>query len=170
MVEKLIIGKNVFIAFNATIVGDVRIGDNVAIMYGAVLRGDQNYIEVGDGSNIQDNVVIHCDGDNPTSIGDNVSVGHLAIVHGAKIGNNVIVGMGSIIMSGAQIGDGSIIGGGAVVTENVRIPPKCIAVGIPAKVIKCGDNVMEYAIKNAMIYQRLRYLHSSGEFERYITD
>lgn len=164
------IGKDVFIAYNATLVGDVRIGNNVAIMYGAVLRGDQNYIEVGSGSNLQDNVVVHCDGENPTVIGENVSVGHLAIVHGAKIGNNVIIGMGAIVMSGAEVGSGAVIGGGAVVTEKTKIPEKCIAVGTPAKVIRCGDDVLEYAIRNALIYQRLRYLHSSGQFERYTTD
>jgi len=169
-VVKLKIGKNAFIAHNATLIGDITIGDNVAIMYGAVLRGDQNYIKVGDGSNIQDNAVIHCDGENPTEIGRNVSVGHLAIVHGAKIGDNVIIGMGSIVMSGAEVEAGSVIGGGAVVTEKMKIPKKCIAVGVPAKVIRCGDDVEEYAIRNAIIYQRLKYLHASGEFERYIID
>ena len=107
-----------YIAKNATVVGDVTLGDRVSIWYGAVLRGDHGPIVIGDGTNIQDNCVVH----EKTTIGRNCTVGHGAIVHGCTIGDNTMVGMGSIVLTGAVIGDNCVIGAGAVVTGKMVAP------------------------------------------------
>ena len=121
-----------FIAPNATVVGDVVLEENVSIWYGAVLRGDHGAITVGAGSNIQDNCVVH----EKTTIGKNCTVGHGAIVHGATIGDNTMVGMGSIVLTGAVIGENCIIGAGAVVTGKTVAPAGSVLLGNPAKVVK----------------------------------
>ena len=129
------IGKNCFIAENAAIIGDVVIGDDCSIWYGAVLRGDVNPIRVGNRVNIQDGAVLHTlHKKSVVEIGDNVSVGHNAIVHGASVGSNVLVGMGAILMDNAVIPDNTIIAAGAVVLS--EIPPNATAVGVPARVVK----------------------------------
>ncbi|MCR5745471.1 MAG: gamma carbonic anhydrase family protein, partial [Bacteroidales bacterium] len=118
------IGKNCFIAENAVIIGDVTIGDDCSIWYGVVLRGDVNTIRIGNRVNIQDNASVHTLYQRSvTIIGDDVSVGHNAVVHGAKVGNNVLVGMGAILMDNAEIADGSIIAAGAVVLSNEKLEP-----------------------------------------------
>ena len=160
------IAKSAFIAHNATIVGDVTIEDNVGIMFGAVLRGDQNSILIGRFSNVQDNVVIHVDGENKTELGENVSIGHAAIVHGATVGNNALIGMGSILLSGSVIEEGAIIGAGAIVTSGKVIGKNCLAVGSPAKVIRCDDSIGEQAKKNGETYQNLIKMHLEGKFEK----
>ena len=160
------VGKDVFIAHNATIIGDVTIQDGVGIFFGAVLRGDQNSIFIGKHSNVQDNVVIHEDGKNSTKLGENVSVGHGAIVHGATVGNNVLIGMGSILLSGSVIEEGAIIGAGAIVTSGKVIGKNCLAVGSPAKVIRCDDSIGEQAKKNGETYQNLIKMHLEGKFEK----
>jgi len=161
------IGKDVFIAKNATLIGDVTIGDNVGIMFGAVLRGDQNSIRIGRFSNVQDNVVIHADAENATIVGENVSIGHGAIVHGAKVGNNALIGMGSILLSGSVVEEGAIIGAGTMVTSGKVIGKNCLAVGSPAKIIKCDNSVGEAARKNGEIYQQLVKKHLDGKFQKY---
>jgi len=130
-------GKDCWIADNATIVGDVIIGDQCTIWFNAVVRGDVHYIHIGNKVNIQDQVVIHCTYQtSPVEIGNNVSIGHSAIIHGCKIGNNVLIGMGAIIMDDVIIEDNCIIAAGAIVTKNTFIPPYSIFAGIPAKKIK----------------------------------
>ncbi|HXB31705.1 MAG TPA: gamma carbonic anhydrase family protein, partial [Puia sp.] len=130
-------GKNVYIAPNATIVGDVVIGDDCSIWFNAVVRGDVNSIRVGNKVNIQDGCVIHCTYQKAnTVIGNNVSIGHNAIVHGCTIQDNVLIGMGSVIMDGAEIGSNSIIAAGAVVLENTKVERGVIYGGIPARKIK----------------------------------
>lgn len=161
------LGNNVYIAENATIVGDVTIGDNVGIFFGSVIRGDQNSILIGKCSNVQDNVVIHADEENSTSIGEYVSIGHSAIVHGSKIGSNALIGMGSILLSGSVIEEGALIGAGSTVTSGMVVGKNCLAVGSPAKVIRCDESVGKTAKRNAEIYQRLILKHSNKEFERY---
>ena len=160
------VGKDVFIAHNATIIGDVTIQDSVGIFFGAVLRGDQNSIFIGKRSNIQDNVVIHEDRENSTELGENVSIGHAAIVHGATVGNNALIGMGSILLSGSVIEEGAIIGAGAIVTSGKVIGKNCLAVGSPAKVIRCDDSIGERARKNGETYQNLIKMHLEGKFEK----
>lgn len=124
--------QQVFMASNATVVGDVTLGEGVNIWYGAVLRGDRGPICVGDGTNIQDNCVVH----ERTTIGKNCTVGHGAIVHGCTIGDNTVVGMGSIVLTGAVVGENCVIGAGAVVTGKMNAPAGSVLLGSPAKVVK----------------------------------
>ena len=147
------IGKNCFIAENAVIIGDVTIGDDCSIWYGVVLRGDVNTIKIGNRVNIQDNASVHTLYQRSvTIIGDDVSVGHNAVVHGAKVGNNVLVGMGAVLMDNAEIADGSIIAAGAVVLSDQKLEPGVYA-GIPAKKVKDGsEKVTAAAHKNAQGY------------------
>jgi carbonic anhydrase/acetyltransferase-like protein (isoleucine patch superfamily) len=130
-------GTDVFIAPNATIVGDVTMGEGCSVWFNAVIRGDVNAILIGDKVNIQDNAVIHCTYEkHATSIGNNVSIGHSAIVHGCKVEDDVLIGMGAIVMDGAVIGSNSIVAAGAVVLEGTIVPPGSIFAGVPAKKVK----------------------------------
>jgi len=129
-------GKGVFIASTATVVGDVSLGDGVSVWYGAVLRGDINRIEVGAFSNIQDNAVVHLADEYPAIIGRHVTVGHSAIVHACVIGDECLVGMGATVLDGAEVGEQSIIGAGALVTQRTVIPPGSMVLGAPAKVVR----------------------------------
>ncbi len=130
-------GNDCFIAPNATIVGDVTMGDQCSVWFNAVIRGDVNSILLGNKVNVQDGAVIHCTFERcKTIIGNNVSIGHNAIVHGCVIDDNVLIGMGSIVMDNAKIGSNSIIAAGAVVLENTVVEPGTIYAGIPAKKVK----------------------------------
>jgi len=132
-----VFGKNVFLAPNSTVVGDVIMGDDCGVWFNAVVRGDVNSIRIGNKVNIQDGAIIHCTYQKTkTVIGNNVSIGHNAIVHGCTISDSVLIGMGSIIMDGVEIGSNSIIAAGAVVLENTRIEQGAIYAGVPAKKIK----------------------------------
>ncbi|MGB5691893.1 MAG: gamma carbonic anhydrase family protein [Flavobacteriaceae bacterium] len=132
-----VIGKDCFIAENATIVGEVTMGDQCSIWYNAVLRGDVHYIRIGNKVNIQDGAIIHCTyKKSPTEIGNNVSIGHGAIVHGCKIKDRVLVGMGSIIMDDCIVESNSIIAAGAVLTKGTHVPEGSVFAGMPAKKIK----------------------------------
>ena len=131
------LGTNCFVAPNATIVGDVIMGDDCSIWFNAVVRGDVNSIRIGNKVNIQDGAVIHCTYQKTkVLLGDNVSVGHNAIVHGCEVNNNVLIGMGAIVMDNCVIGSNTIIAAGAVVTEGTQVPAGCIFAGVPAKKIK----------------------------------
>ncbi|HEY0299371.1 MAG TPA: gamma carbonic anhydrase family protein [Arachidicoccus sp.] len=131
------VGENVFIAPNATIVGDVTVGNDCSIWFNAVIRGDVNSITIGDKVNIQDGVIVHCTYEKTkTSIGNNVSIGHRAIVHGCDIRDNVLIGMGAIIMDNCLVHSNSIIAAGAVVLENTIVEEGSIYAGIPAKRVK----------------------------------
>ncbi len=161
------VGKNCFIANTAVLIGNVTIGDNVAIFDHTVLRGDMNSITVGDYSNIQDNVTVHTDIDNPAVIGKNVSVGHNAIVHGATLGDEIIVGMGAIVMNGARISSGSVVAAGTVVTQGTEVPENSLIAGVPGKVKRESDpGLREYARANAQSYGVLREKHLKGDFPR----
>ena len=129
-----------FVAENATVVGDVTLGAECSIWFNAVVRGDVHFIKVGNKVNIQDGAVIHCTYlKHPTIIGNNVSIGHNAIVHGCTIHDNVLIGMGSIVMDGCVIESNSIIAAGSVVTQNTRVEAGTIYAGIPAKKVKDID-------------------------------
>ncbi len=133
--KKPIIGKEVFIAENAYIIGDVIIGDYCAVMFGAIIRGDVNFIRIGNNTNIQDNSVLHVTREKfPLIIGNNVTIGHGAIVHGCKIGDNVLIGIGAKILDGVEIGNNCIIAAGSVVREGTKIPSNSLVAGIPAKI------------------------------------
>lgn len=126
--------KASFIAENATIIGDVKLEERTTVWYGAVIRGDGDSIRIGKNTNIQDNTVVHVDPDNPVSIGEGVTIGHSCIIHGCTIGDNCLIGMGSIIMNGAKIGDNCLIGAGALITENKEFPAGSKIIGSPAKI------------------------------------
>jgi carbonic anhydrase/acetyltransferase-like protein (isoleucine patch superfamily) len=135
--KKPVIPEDCFIAENATIVGEVTLGEKCSVWFNAVVRGDVNFISIGNKVNIQDGAVIHCTYlKHPTIIGNNVSIGHNAIVHGCTIQNNVLVGMGAIVMDGCVIESNTIIGAGSVVTQNAHLESGFIYAGIPAKKVK----------------------------------
>ena len=130
-------GENCFIAENATIVGDVIMGDDCSVWFNAVVRGDVNFIRIGNKVNIQDGAVIHCTYQKTTVlIEDNVSIGHNAIVHGCTIRNNVLIGMGAIVMDNCEIGSNTIIAAGAVVLEGTKVEAGSVYAGVPAKKVK----------------------------------
>ena len=134
-------GNNCFIAPNATIVGDVVMGDDCSVWFNAVIRGDVNSIRIGNKVNIQDGCIIHCTYQKAkTVIGDNVSIGHNAIVHGCIVHDSVLIGMGAIVMDDAEIGSNSIIAAGAVVLEGTKIESGVIYGGVPARKIKDARN------------------------------
>ena len=146
MIIKTIKGKspkipeNCFIAENATFIGDVTLGEECSIWYNAVIRGDVHFISIGNKVNVQDGAIIHCTYQkHPTLIGNNVSIGHNAIVHGCTINDNVLIGMGSIVMDNCEIGSNSIIAAGAVVTQNTVVESGSIYAGVPAKKVKDID-------------------------------
>lgn len=142
-------GQNVWLAPNCTVVGDVQMGDDCTVWFNAVVRGDVNAIRIGNRVNIQDGAVIHCTyKKTQTIIGDRVSIGHNAILHGCVVEDEVLIGMGAIVMDGAVIGKNSIIAAGAIVTQNKVIPPNTIWAGNPAKFLKEVDE------KNAEVFLR----------------
>ena len=130
-------GNNCYLAENSTIVGDVVMGDDCSVWFNAVVRGDVHYIRMGNKVNVQDGAIIHCTYEkHPTHIGNNVSIGHNAIVHGCTVQDNVLIGMGAIVMDNCVIVSNSIIAAGAVVLENTKVEPGSIYAGIPAKKVK----------------------------------
>ena len=130
-------GEDVYLAENANVVGDVVMGNQCSVWFNAVIRGDVHYIRIGNKVNIQDGAVIHCTYQkHPTEIGDNVSIGHNALVHGCKVMNNVLIGMGAIVMDGVRVHSNSIIAAGAVVLEGTIVESGCIYAGVPAKKVK----------------------------------
>lgn len=161
------IGKNVYLAETAVLIGNVKLSDGVSIFDHAVLRGDLNTITVGENSNIQDNVTVHVEKNNSTIIGKNVSVGHNAVIHGARIDDNVIIGMGAVLLNGSHIASGSVVAAGAVVTENFVGEENSIIAGVPAKIKKASESVRASAIRNGESYQKLRDRYLSGELEKH---
>jgi phenylacetic acid degradation protein len=131
------VGETSFVHPCAVLIGGVTVGENCYIGPGAVLRGDFGYIEIGDGSNVQENVVIHTFPEQTARLAKDSHIGHSAIVHGSQIGENVLVGMGAILHEGVEIGKDCIIGSGCVITANRKIPPGKLAVGVPGKIV--GD-------------------------------
>ncbi len=131
------LGENCFVAPNATIVGDVVMGNDCSVWFNTVIRGDVNSIRIGNKVNIQDGAVLHCTYQKTkVNLGNNVSIGHNAIVHGCTVHDNVLIGMGAIVMDNCEIGINTIIAAGAVVTEGTKVPSGCIFAGVPAKKVK----------------------------------
>ena len=130
---------NYFIAEDAAVMGKVRLKPGASVWFGAVLRGDNEWIEVGEGSNVQDNCTLHTDLGFPLTIGSNCTVGHNVILHGCTLFDGALVGMGSIVMNGAKIGAHSIVGAGAVITEGKEFPERSLIIGAPARVIRSLD-------------------------------
>ena len=129
-------GKNVFIHERAYVTGDVTLGDNANVWCGASIRGDLAPVIIGRNTSVQDNVTIHVGSGTPAVLGDDVSVGHNAVVHGCTVGNNVIVGMGSVILDGAKIGDNCIIGAATLITKNKEIPAGSMVYGNPYRIVR----------------------------------
>ena len=131
------ISPTAWIAPSADVLGDVTLGENVSIWFGAVVRGDVNHIVIGDSTNVQDGTVIHVtQGGHPTIIGQRVTIGHKALLHACTVGDDCLIGMGSILLDGVEIGAGSIVGAGALVTPGKKFPPGSMILGSPAKVVR----------------------------------
>lgn len=162
----IIVENNTYIAESAVLLGNVTVREGVSIFDNAVLRGDLNSITIGRNSNIQDNVTIHVDIENRTVIGEGVSLGHNCVVHGAEIGDYVLVGMGAVVLNGAKISSGSVIGAGALVTQDFTCGENSLIVGFPARVRKTGDEYRNYAIRNYESYMMLRDEYLRGKVDR----
>ncbi len=149
-----IIPDSCYVSESVDLIGDVTLGEDVSLWFGTVVRGDMHHITIGARSNIQDNSVIHVTTDiSPTRIGDEVTVGHNAIIHGATIEDRCLIGMGSIIMDDVVVGEGSIVGAGAVVPPNMIIPPRSLVVGLPAKIVRqTTDEELKMIIERAQHY------------------
>ena len=155
--------NNFWIADNASIIGKVEIREKVSIWFGAVLRGDNELIFIDEGSNIQENCVLHTDMGYPLSIGRNCTIGHNAILHGATIEDNSLVGMGAIILNGAKINKNSLVGAGALVTEGKEFPPNSLIVGKPAKFVRQLTSKEINEVNNSAI----NYQENSRNFKAY---
>lgn len=151
------IDSSVFIAAGAHVIGNVAIGAESSLWFNSVIRGDVNWIRIGERTNIQDLSMVHVDSAGwPTQIGDDVTVGHRVILHGCEIGHRVLIGMGAIVMNGVKIGEDAIIGAGALVTEGTVIPPKTLALGSPCKVKReLSDKEIQMIKLSALHYAEL---------------
>jgi carbonic anhydrase/acetyltransferase-like protein (isoleucine patch superfamily) len=130
------VSDSAWLAPDVVLVGDVIVGDRATLMFGVVVRGDLERIEIGRGANLQDRVVVHADPGYPVTIGAESAVGHGAIIHGCRIGEGALVGMGAVVLNGARIGEGAVIGAAALVLQNVEIEAHALAVGLPARVVR----------------------------------
>jgi carbonic anhydrase/acetyltransferase-like protein (isoleucine patch superfamily) len=163
------IHKSSFVAKTSVIIGNVKIGKNCGVFPNAVIRGDENSIEIDDGSNIQDCCVIHCDKEHSVKIGKNVSIGHGAVIHGATIRDDCLIGINATILNRAKIGRGSIIGANALVTMDMVIPENSLVLGVPGKIVKQDKKFIEMARSNAETYQRISKEHLEGKYPVYST-
>src|SRR4051794_19949122 len=151
------IGRDVFLAPTAVLIGDVRVADRANIWFGAVLRGDFSHIEIGEGSSIQDNVVIHCADDLPTAVGRDVTVGHGSILEGCIVEDGALVGMGSILCQRSHLGAGAMLAAGSVLSERSRVAPGMLGAGVPAKEKKeLSGSAKGWTEHAAAEYQQLR--------------
>lgn len=149
-------GEGVFVAPTSTVIGRARLGARASVWFNSVVRADINVIEIGEDSNIQDNSVLHVADEHPCIIGDRVVVGHRAMLHGCKVGDECLIGMGAIVLNGAEIGEGSIVAAGTLVTERTKIPPRSVVMGTPGRVIKpVTDAQLEMTIHTAKKYGRV---------------
>jgi carbonic anhydrase/acetyltransferase-like protein (isoleucine patch superfamily) len=164
-----IVDPSAFVAETAVIVGDVEIGANASIWYGVTIRGDINHVRIGAETNVQENTVVHVDlndrglGECSTVIGQRVTIGHGAVIHGCKIGDDCLIGMGAIILSGARVGAGSVVAAGALVKEYQEVPPRSLVAGMPAQVKReVTDGELEMIRRSARHYADLAREYSSG--------
>ncbi|KYH45628.1 gamma carbonic anhydrase family protein [Branchiibius sp. NY16-3462-2] len=157
-----VIDETAWVASNATVVGNVTLHAAVGIFYGAVLRADMDSIEIGEGSNIQDNCALHVDPSHSLTIGRNVSVGHNATLHGCTIEDDVLIGMGATVLNGAVIGAGSMVAAGALVTQGIVVPPGSLVAGVPGKVRReLTDEEKAGILLNAEVYRDLTRKHAA---------
>lgn len=156
------IGKKVFIAPTAALIGDVVVGDNASIWFNVVLRGDESEIRIGKNSNVQDNSVIHADENESAEIGTSTTVGHNVIIHSSHIGSNCVIGMGSIVLNRAEVGDSCIVGAGSLITLDSKFPPGMLILGSPARVVrKLLDKDHDYIRENVRRYLGLKDEYTS---------
>lgn len=149
-----------FVASGATIVGRVRVRAQASVWYGSVVRGDSETIEIGERTNLQDGCVVHADPGFPAVLGSGVTVGHRAVIHGCRVDDDVLVGMGAVLMNGVRVGRGSVIAAGAVVTQHTEIPEGSLVAGVPAKVLRpVGDAEREMIARGARHYVELAARH-----------
>lgn len=153
-----------WIAPNANIIGQIELGENVGIWFGAVLRGDNEPITVGEGTNIQEGVMVHTDMGFPLTIGNGCTIGHNAILHGCTIGDNTLIGMGATILNGAKIGNNCLVGANALVTEGKEFPDNSMIVGAPARVVRVLDDAAVTAIRRSAE----NYVANWQRFARYL--
>lgn len=158
---------SIYVDPTAIIIGEVQLADGVSIWPYAVLRGDEERIQVGEGTNVQDHVTLHVGPCAPTIIGRNCTIGHGAVINGAIIGDHCIIGMNSSILDGAKIGEECIIGANAVITNKMDIPPRSVVVGVPGKIVRSDDkSILARAVESARNYQKLRDEYLAGRYRR----
>ena len=159
-----LVDEGAWVAPNATLVGDVQLAAGASVWYGAVVRGDGAPIRIGNGSNIQDNCVVHVDPGFPVSVGAGVSVGHGAVLHGCTIGDDVLVGMHATVLNGARVGAGSLIAAGALVTEGADIPEGSLVAGVPGKVRRpLTSDELDHIRQNGKNYLELASQHRTAQ-------
>lgn len=159
---KMEVDETCFVAENAAVVGDVKIGANTSVWYGVCIRSDMDSTVIGSNTNIQENTSVHNDYGISTIIGDNVTIGHNCVIHGCKISNNVLIGMGSVVLNNAQIGENSMVGAGSLVTQNKVFPSGVLIMGSPAKVIReLTDEEIKSIQSSANHYLEMAKMHKS---------
>jgi carbonic anhydrase/acetyltransferase-like protein (isoleucine patch superfamily) len=158
------VGNNVFVAPDATLLGDIELGDGASVWYGSVLRADINHIKIGNNTNLQDQCCVHLTTQLPTIVGDDVTVGHRVILHGCTVGDNCLIGMGAILMDGCEIGANSIVGAGTLVSAGKKFPPNSVIVGTPAKRVR--DTTEKEVEFNR--YSATRYAAVAMEHQQYV--
>jgi carbonic anhydrase/acetyltransferase-like protein (isoleucine patch superfamily) len=152
------VDASAWIAPGATLIGDVRVGAGSSVWYGCTLRGDVHHVRVGERSNVQDHSVLHVTQDRfPTEVGDEVTIGHRAVVHGCRLGDGVLVGIGAVVLDGAEVGEGAWVGAGALVAPGSRIPARMLALGVPARPVR----LLEDAERDEQRARTLRYVDTA---------
>lgn len=148
------LGEGVYVAPGARVIGNVTLGKDASVWFNAVVRGDASTVTVGEGTNIQDLTLVHCDAGFPAAIGRNVTVGHSCVIHGCTIGDDCLIGMGTTILNGAKLGDNCLVGAGSLITEGKEFPAGSVIMGRPAKVVReVGENELEKIRHGAKHYQ-----------------
>jgi carbonic anhydrase/acetyltransferase-like protein (isoleucine patch superfamily) len=157
------VADTAWVAPNATLAGSVSLGEGASVWYGAVLRADNEPITIGARSNVQDNCSFHVDVGKPVTLGEGVSVGHNAVVHGATVGDHALIGMGARVMNGAVIGAESMVAAGCLVTEGTVVPPRTLIAGVPGKIRReLTDDEVAHLHQNSRTYEAHRDLHADG--------
>ncbi len=165
-------GKRVFVASSAVLAGDVRLGDDVSVWYGAVLRGDLREITVGARSNIQDHAVIHVDEpDFPVVVAEDVTVGHAAILHGCRVERGALIGMHATVLNGAVVGEEAVVAAGALVSPGMAVPARTLVAGVPARVRReLGDEELEHVRRGVRSYLAIKARYLADDDEREVAD